>query len=457
MIERLTTGDLAMLVPDQFGWPQDIAAIAIVDGAPLFDEAGELRIEKIREAIAARLHLVPRFRQLLVEPHRGLGVPFWTDAQTFDIVAHVRVFPLQDGAGEEGLLDAFEQIRARGFDRARPLWEMWFLPGLQDDRVGLVIKLHHTVADGIAGVATLAAFLDVSPRTSIATGPAWHARPRPSRIALFADNLRQRVRELAKPLLALLHPRRTLRMFARVRPMLREMRDKAPTTSLGRLIGPGRRVMLVRSRLDTLKTIAHAHGAKINDVLLTAIAGAVRALLIAREESVDGLVLRVAVPISAHPAAENARGNRDSGMVAHLPIGEPDEVACLHTIAHDTRTRKQQPRGVFGAVAFPGVMAILRAMYRRFGHQRAANIYVANVPGPPMPMYIAGAKLLEIFPFVPLTGNLSLAAGALSYAGQFAISVVADRDACPDVEVFASAVSATLDELARKSSTAHAA
>ena len=468
-IDRLSTADLAMLVPDEFGWPQDIAAIAIVEGAKLLDPNGAVRIELIRDAIARRLHLVPRFRQLLVEPPRGLGLPYWTDDGAFDIAQHIGVMPLPPGAGEPELLAAFETIRARGFDRTRPLWEMWLLPGLRSGNIGLVVKVHHTLADGVAGVAMFDALLDVAPSPSpspspsptTAPAPAWQPRLAPSRRALLFDNLRRRLAQLTRPLLALLHPLRTLRKLRRLGPMLRELtRDAdAPVTSLGRLVHDRRRALLIRSTLATFKRIARAHGAKVNDVLLAVVASGLRALLVHRGEPVDGLVLRAAVPISLHGAAGDGRGNADTGMVVRIPVGEPDEVQRLSAISIDTRLRKQQPRPQLTAIDIPGARAVLRGVYRRAGRQRMANIYVANVPGPPLPLYLAGAKLLELFPIVPLTGNLPLAAGALSYAGQLGITVVVDPDACPDVEVFVAAVRCAIDTLAAASrgAGAHAA
>jgi diacylglycerol O-acyltransferase len=466
-INRLSTADLAMLVPDEFGWPQDIAAIAIVEGAKLLDAKGAVRIELIRDAIARRLHLVPRFRQLVVEPPRGCGLPYWTDDGAFDIAHHVGVLPLPPGAGEPELLAAFETNRARGFDRSRPLWEMWLLPGLAAGNIGLVVKVHHTLADGVAGVAIFGALLDFAPSPTTSptpTAPAWQPRRAPSRRALLFDNLRHRLAQLTRPLRALLHPLRTLRTLRRLGPMLRELtRDAdAPLTSLARLVRDRRRALLIRSTLATFKRIAHAHGATVNDVLLAVVASGLRALLVHRGEPVDGLVLRAAVPISLHRAADpraDTGGNADSGMVVRIPIGETDEVQRLAAISIDTRLRKQQPRPQLTAIDIPGARAVLRGVYRRAGRQRMANIYVANVPGPPVPLYLAGAKLLELFPVVPLTGNLPLAAGALSYAGRLAITVVADPDACPDAGVFVAAVGRAIDTLAAASRTsgAHAA
>lgn len=161
-MERLTAEDRLMLWPDE-RWPQDIGALAILEGSSLLDQDGRFQIEGVRQAIEARLHLVPRFRQLLHVPRRGLGGPLWVDAPVFDLAEHVRVIALPAPGEEAQLLVAAEQLRRRRLDRARPLWEMWFLTGLPERRIGLFVRMHHAIADGIAGVATLGALLDAAP------------------------------------------------------------------------------------------------------------------------------------------------------------------------------------------------------------------------------------------------------------------------------------------------------
>lgn len=178
-----------LIWPEEQGWPQDIGALAILDGRSLFDAHGEFRIEALREAVGGRLHLVPRFRQVLYWPKRGLGWPVWGDAQSFDIAQHVRVRPVPSPGDEQQLLLACETLRRRPLHRARPLWEMWFLTGLPDDRVGFFIKMHHAIADGVAGVATLAAFIDPVPDPPKSTALPWTPAPLPSTRELFRDNL----------------------------------------------------------------------------------------------------------------------------------------------------------------------------------------------------------------------------------------------------------------------------
>jgi WS/DGAT/MGAT family acyltransferase len=448
-MERLTAQDLIMLWPDDVGWPQDIGAFALLDAGTLCDSDGRFRIDAARDAIQARLNMVPRFRQRLNTPHRGLGWPLWVDAPDFDIADHVGVMTIPAPADEAQLLLTIERLRSRPLDRSRPLWQMWFLPGLPDRRVGLYVKVHHAIADGAAGVATLGALLDAVPDPRAAPAPPFTPAPLPSRRELFADNLHRRVQELARTASALVRPVSTVRRVRAGWPAVHETlaTERAPRTSLNRLIGPGRRFAVIRGRLDHVKQVANGHGATVNDVLMAAIAGGLRDLLYGRGERVDDVVLRAYAPVSLHRERPGlARGNRDGVMAISLPIGVADPTARLRLIAAETAERKKRSRPPAGTLLRNRVAQ--RVFLRLMARQRWANVYVANVPGPPVPLYFAGAQLLELFPVVPLTGNLTLGVGALSYAGQFNITAVADRDACPDVEVFAKGVRDALRSLA---------
>ncbi len=439
-----------MVWPEDFGWPQDIGAVGILDGSGLLEPDGRFPIEAVREQISRRLHLLPRFRQLLYTPRRGLGWPLWVDAPAFDIADHVAVFPLAVPAGEAQLLVACEELLRRRLDRSRPLWQMWFLPGLAEARVALFMKVHHAVADGVAGVAAFGAFLDVSADASAPAPPPWTPAPWPSGRELFDDNLRRRIHGCQGFVSGLAHPASTVRGVRRAWPAARETfaEGRAPKTSLNHPIGAGRTLALVRSRLDLVKGIAHAHHATVNDVLLTAVAGGLLSLLASRGECVGELVLRAFVPVSLHREQPGqARGNLDGAMIVPLPVGEPGHARRLQLIAADTAERKKKSRPPAGT--FFRNAAIQRAFLRYATRQRLMNVYLANIPGPPVPLYLAGAPLLEVFPVVPILGNVSLGIGALSYAGQFNITVVADRDGSPHAGIFVEGIRASLDELSQ--------
>jgi len=450
-LDRVTAPDLMLIWPEGQGWAQDIGALIILDGRSLFDANGGFLIESVREAIGRRLHLAPRFRQVLYWPRTGLGWPVWADAQSFDITEHVRVHPVPSPGDERQLLLACETLRRRPLPWARPLWEMWFLTGLPSQRVGLFMKMHHAIADGVAGVATLAAFVDPVPGPPQMSAPPWSPSPLPSTRELFQDNLRRRRRELGRALSALAEPIATARRLRRSWPAARELfaEGRAPRTSVNRRIGSDRRLAIIRSSLDVAKTIAHTHAATVNDVLLTAVAAGYADLLRSRGEPIEGVVLRAFVPVSLHQEQPGqARGNIDAGMLVPLPLGEGDDIRRLEQIAAETAERKKKTRPPAGSM-FRTVL-LQRAFLRLMPRQRFMNAYVANVPGPPIPLYFADAPLLEIFPIVPLTGNLSIGVGALSYAGQFNFTAVADHDLCPDLEVFADGVRRSLGALERR-------
>ena len=450
-LERLTASDLFLLLWDDYGWSTDIGGLAILDGTSLLDDEGRVRVDAVRRHLEPRLHLVPRFRQLLYRPRLGLGWPLWVDAPSFDLADHIQVHPLAAPGDQDQLLRTCQQLARRPFDPARPLWELWLLPGLPDRRVGAFLKLHHVLADGPAAMAAFGALLDHAADAPDQGAPPWMPAPCPSTGELLRDNLRRRRQELGCGWSGLVHPGRTLSLARRALPAWREVLTEkpAPRTSLNHPVGPDRRLAIVRGRLDPAKRAAHAHHAKVNDVVLAAVAGGLRQLLAGRGEDVRGLVQRAMVTISHHEERPGeAQGNKPGWMMVPLPVGEPDPVRRLKLIAAETAARKGKARPEAGSGIFRFV-AGQRIWYRLFPRQRSVNLVVSNVPGPPIPLYLAGAPLLEVFPLLPPMGNLTLVVAALSYAGQLNITAAADRDSCPDVEVFTRGVRAALDDLAR--------
>jgi diacylglycerol O-acyltransferase len=203
-MERLGAQDLASVTGDDAGWPWDIGAIGVLDRTGLVDGDGRFRIEAVRRVIEPRLHLVPHSRQLLYRPPPGLGWPLWVDAASFDIADHVRAFPLAAPAGQAQLLTACEQLRRRRLDRSRPPWEAWFLPGLADGQVGVFLRIHHAMADGVAGVAAFGALFDPAAGAPALAARPWTPAPAPSARELLDDNARRRARGLGRALSGLM-------------------------------------------------------------------------------------------------------------------------------------------------------------------------------------------------------------------------------------------------------------
>jgi WS/DGAT/MGAT family acyltransferase len=450
-LDRVTASDLFLLLWDDYGWSTDIGGLAILDGTNLIARDGRLRIEAVRRHLEPKLHLVPRFRQLLYRPRLGLGWPLWVDAPAFEIGDHIRVHPIAAPGEQAQLLQACQELARRPLEPARPLWELWLLPGLPERQVGAYLRLHHVLADGTAALAAFGALLDPAADARTPVAPPWSPAPQPNASTLLRDNLRRRRVEVGRGLSGLAHPGQTLRRARQALPAWREVltEQRAPQTSLNHPVGTDRRLAIVPSRLDLASHTAHVHHAKVNDVMLAAVAGGLRQLLASRGEEVTGLVQRAMVTISQHEDQPGqAHGNKPGWMMVPLPVGEPDPVRRLELIAAETAARKHKARPQAGSGIFRFV-AGQRAWYRQFPGQRSVNLVVTNVPGPPAALYLAGARLRELFPVMPTMGNLTLVVAVLSYAGQLNLTAVGDRDGCPDLEVFAQGVRDSLDDLAR--------
>lgn len=442
MLDRLSAQDASNLRVEAGGVPMHFAGLAILEGVPLRDSEGHLRLETLRAAVEARLHLAPRLRQVLYRPGVGLGPPLWVDDPRFDIARHVRTRSIPPPGDDAALLATVQELNGPPLERSRPLWELWFLNGLAGGRVAMLVRLHHVVADGIAALALLGSLFDSAPGTPQLVPPPWRPAPIPSPRGLLDDNLRRWEMVLARAMSSLLHPGRWWRQARAVLPSLRRtLREgQAPQCSLNGPLGKRRRLLLAQADLERVKEAAHAHGAKVNDVVLAAVSGGARELLQARGELAPGMVIRATVPVSDRTSADpSPSGNLVAMMVVPLPVGEPDPVHRLERIARETAERKRRPLRQWAR--FPSLLTGV------MNHQRFVNLFTSNVPGPPTPMYFAGARVLKIFQIGPLQGNVRLSAGVLSYAGRLNFDVVADADSLPDLDVFGEGLRRTLEEL----------
>jgi diacylglycerol O-acyltransferase / wax synthase len=445
-IDRLTATDQLMLRASRT-WPQDNGALALLDGTALLDIEDRLRIGAVREAIEAKLHLAPRFRQVIFVPPRGLGGPLWVDAPHFDIKEHIREVPVAPPGAETELLFATEQLRRQPLGLAKPLWEMWFLTGLPEKRLGLFIKIHHAVADGMSAMRTFASLLDTVPDAIVGRSRPWQPALLPSSRELRADIVQRRQRMIAAAFSTIPHASRTLRRVLNALPAAHEVLAEQPATdtSLNRLVGLDRNLALLRSSMDLVKQIAHAHRATVNDVLLALTAGGVRALFQRRGERVEDITVRISVPVSLRSGADEPRqGNQIGDMVVPVRLAAADPVRRLHQIAAETAKRKTRSRTSLGTFFRGGITdyLVLKAVARQ-----RVNVTTTNIHGPELPLYLAGARVLEVFPVLTLLGNQTVAVGALSYGGAFNMCLVGDRAAVPDLEVFAAGIRDELDAL----------
>jgi WS/DGAT/MGAT family acyltransferase len=443
-LERLSPVDAANVRAEGRGVPMHVAAVAVVDGAPLLDAAGRLRLEDVRADVERRLHRAPRLRQVLVRPRPGLGAPAWADDARFDIRRHVRSRTVPPPGDEAALLAVCAELNQPPLDRSRPLWELWLLPGLADGNVGMLFRLHHAVADGIAALALLGTLFGATPRTLPPPTQPWRPQPAPSSWQLFADNWRQHADAMAAAWAGLRHPAALVHSSGararQLRPALGE--GLAPRVSWNRPAGTRRRLILVRADLASAKTAAHAHGATVNDVVLATVAGGARQLLAIRGELQPGLTLKATIAAAARDPADPApTGNRAAVMLVPLPVSEPDPARALAQIARATRARKRYPPYQ------PAARFAQRAMIWAMPRQRLVNLFTSNLPGPPQPLYLAGARVLELFQVGVVQGNVTVAVGVLSYAGQLNFTILGDADAVPDLHAFADGVTDALTQL----------
>jgi WS/DGAT/MGAT family acyltransferase len=365
------------------------------------------------------------------------GGPLWVDDGAFEIGHHVFEEPVSAPGSDAKLLEAATRVYQRLLDPRRPLWELWFLTGAGNGRIGVLLKLHHAVADGSAAVSVMASLFDVEPDAPDPVTAPWTPKPIPTGWSLLADSLSTRMRAVRDGLAILAHPRR-LASAARVFVLVVRRSfgaEGAPGTSLNQVVRTGRRVRFLRLDLEEVRAAGHAHGGKVNDVVLDVWSGGLRRLLLSRGEPVAGVELMASVPVSTRSGGgPQSIDNQTGTVVLPLPIGEADPNRRLDRIVERTRRAKVGMR----AAAIMGVLVRLSATpVGRYlnTHQRAVNTIVSNVVGPPEPMYILGARIIDIVPILQLVGNLALVLCAFSYAGTIFVVVTADARGFPDIDV----------------------
>ncbi|MDX5400417.1 MAG: WS/DGAT domain-containing protein, partial [Actinomycetes bacterium] len=399
---------------------------------------GEPRLKDIRDGVEQRLARVPKLRQRLHRPGPLAGRPAWVDDPMFDIRDHVRVARVPAPGTTADLLDTATAAYDALLDRRRPLWELWLLVGMPDGTVGVLLKLHHAVADGMAAVAVMAALFDRAPHADVEPAPEGSPLALPGYWAMARENLASRGEVLRRGASALV--RNPAAAAARAPRLLRTgraylARTGAPASSLNQPVRPGRRVRFLTIDVGAVKNVAHAHGGRLNDVVLGLWAAGLRALLASRGEPVAGVELVTAVAASLRDASgDGGVDNRTGAYVLPLPIGEADPDRRLARVVATTSATKagQRPAAVTGVLASLAGTPFGRAYVAR---QRANNTMVTNVPGPPERRWFLGAPVRDVLPIIQLIGNVGLTLCAFSYAGHLSLVVTADAAAFEDLDV----------------------
>jgi WS/DGAT/MGAT family acyltransferase len=414
--------------------------------------------------IASKLPLLTRYRQKVRFVPGGLARPVWLDDPHFNLVYHVRHSALPPPGLEPEMNALMGRLMSQELDRHRPLWEAWMIEGLPENQWAVISKVHHCMVDGISGTDLMALLLDPTREPSPPPPDLWKAAPEPSDMALVVDALGQLAANPFEQLRAARSvtraPRRAVayavEAFGGLLALGNELRPSPPLSIQG-AIGPHRRWAAARSTLDEIKVVRRASGGTVNDVVLSAITGAFRDLLLARADPVDHAVLRSLVPVSVRAAGDRTANNQVTAIIAELPIGVADPVARLEAVQRQMAKLKDSHQAMAGETltslagfAAPTLLALgLRvgsAMVRRFP-QRSVQTVTTNVPGPQRPLYAAGREMVEYLPFVPLGQGLRIGVAILSYNGRMSFGVTGDFDTVPDVERFCHRIETEISEL----------
>ncbi|HET9185586.1 MAG TPA: wax ester/triacylglycerol synthase family O-acyltransferase, partial [Solirubrobacterales bacterium] len=323
--ERLSGLDASFLHLERSGAHMHVASTSIFEGPPPSHT-------EFRDHIASRLHLVPRFRQKLRFVPFGQGRPVWVDDPHLNLDYHVRQTALPAPGSDEQLRNLAARIFSQQLDRSKPLWELWLVEGLAEERFAIIGKSHHALVDGVSGVDITTVLFDLDPEPSGAPDrpPPWLARPEPTDLELLAEALKERVtspKEIVRGVRAALRgPRQVLRGIGATSKMI-GAGIAAPSTAFNVEIGPHRRFAITQTDLADLKRVKDKHGGTVNDVILSIVAGALGKYMRARGQETDGLELRALVPVSVRAAEEHgALGNRITAMMAPLPVWCEDPV-----------------------------------------------------------------------------------------------------------------------------------
>ena len=465
-MRQLTSVDaqfLALETPRQTG---HVAGLAILD--PSTTPTGKLEVADIQDLVLERLALLPPLRWRLAEVPFGLDYPYWIDDPDFDLDFHVRELAIPPPATKEKVAEQVSRIVARPLDRARPLWELYLIYGLDRGCVGMLTKIHHAVIDGLSGAEIMGVLFDLAPE----------GREVPDARLRVADHEPGDLEMLARGLAGVpRYPVRALRSLPAALPNLEETPFgelpgagavsrltervqravgrgdgdligrqglRAPKTSFNRRISPHRRFGFGQLSLDEVKAIKNEHGVTVNDVVVSICAGAVRRWLIDHDElPTEPLIGQI--PVSVRTSEESGTyGNRIMLMSAPVFTNEADPVRRLRRTHEALRTMKERHRALPAQLLQdanhfipPAVFArAARATFTLSTSNRGRprwNLVISNVPGPQVPLYCAGAELQANYPVSVITDGMGLNITVMSYCGHLDFGIVADRDQMPDL------------------------
>jgi WS/DGAT/MGAT family acyltransferase len=434
-----------------------------VAGISVFE--GPLPADGVVELLRAKLHLIPRYRQRVKSVPLELGRPVWVDDPHFRLEYHVRHTALPSPGDDASLRRLMGRIMSQPLDRNRPLWELWLVEGLGDGSWATITKVHHCMVDGISGVDLLTVLLDMDPVASLPPPPSWTPAPEPPGSSLVLDAWAGLAGDIATWLRdvprLVLHPVGALRSGAGAGRGLYDMACHLTTTpalSIEGSIGPHRVWAHTSTPIEEVSKVRHALGGTLNDVVLAAVSGGYRELLISRGEDADRAMVRSLVPVSTrHPDRRGETGNRVSALLLELPVhlADPlDRLAAARKRMAELKQSHMSETGelmtTVGNLAPPMLVGMVMRAGTRLMHQlpqRSVNTVTTNVPGPQYPLYCAGRKMLAYYPYVPISHGVRIGTAILSYNGSLAFGITGDEEMVPDVDVLATGIKSGLTEL----------
>jgi diacylglycerol O-acyltransferase / wax synthase len=453
-MDRMSPLDATFLHVEDEHSHMHIGSVAVFDGPPPAHE-------EVLRWIGGKLPMVPRYRQKVRFVPLELGRPVWVDDPHFHLEYHIRQTALPRPGGAEQLRNLVGRVMSQRLDRDRPLWQIWIVEGLEDDRWALVSQVHHCMVDGVSGTDLLAVILDREPTPSAPVPDHWKPHAEPSSVRLLGDAA---VDYLVTPFeqfrglrTVVRAPREQLHRFSDVLRGARSWWGLTSTEGLATLngpIGPHRRYAWARGSLGDVKAIRAALGGTVNDVVLTAITRGFRDLLVSRGAEVEGCSVRTMVPVSVRSANERGTyNNRVSAMFAELPVGIHDPVERLGAIRAQMEGLKESKQAVAGEVltslggfAPPLLLSLGMRAAVRFP-QTNVHTVTTNVPGPQFPLYALGRRMVEAYPYVPIANRVRIGVAIFSYLGTLNFGVTGDYDTAPDIEVLTAGIEAGIAEL----------
>jgi diacylglycerol O-acyltransferase len=454
MAERLSASDVSSLIAERGPIHVHVGGTLILEGEPP-------SFEELLEHVEARLPLVPRFRQRVRKTPLRLTNPTWEDDSRFDPRWHVRNVALPSPGSEDQLRELIGHIMSEPLDFTRPLWQVYAIEGLEGNGFAVLSKTHHALVDGVSAVDVGTILLDPNPEGTEMAIPEQQWDPdEPSPEMLFIRAASDRIagplraaRKTARE--ALTMPKETATRVRKTAEGFAGLAAGGPTARSGPLnveIGRDRRVAWVRTELQALKDArATVEGATVNDVILSVATGALARFLRGRGDGVPDYLVAL-VPVSIRrPDEELELGNRIATLLVRLPLAEADPRRRLEVL-HEEMTRlkeSEQARAASLLIEASGWTppTINRVISGAMARPLTWNLVVSNVPGPQMTFYLLGRRLLEVYPFVPLSPQgHAVSIGVVSYDGGVFFGVVGDRDVVCDLDDLGAAFNTALAE-----------